>query len=174
MGYHRDSKQSAIAIKFLRWLENETGWQIQHRDSALGEHRFRGANGQIFLLDGFVRRHHHGLPDVAIEFLGNLEIKLSIKFKCIGCAWHGHDCCYEPDEICLNGKTAALNLEMVESRRRELVANGLTVYMVWECHVLEEMSQNPEMMDFMDTVLCWSPLLPRDGFFGYSRPLDII
>lgn len=69
-GYHRDSKQSAIAIKFLRWLEHETGWQIQHRDSALGEHRVRSANGQLFLLDGFVRRRHLGKPDVAIEFLG--------------------------------------------------------------------------------------------------------
>jgi G:T-mismatch repair DNA endonuclease (very short patch repair protein) len=88
-------------------------------------------------------------------------------FICLGCAWHGHDCYYEPDEVCLNGKRAALNLEMVETRRQELEANGLNVYMLWECQVREEMSQNPEMADYMESIHCWSPIVPRDGFHGY-------
>jgi hypothetical protein len=74
-GYHHDSNQSAIALKFMRWLEHQNGWQIQTKNSAEGEHKVRFANGQQIKLDGYVQTPRG--RDIAIEFLG--------------CAWHGHD-----------------------------------------------------------------------------------
>jgi len=59
----------------MRWLEHSKGWDIQHRNSARGEHRLRLANGKLIRLDGYVRRQAPA-KDIAIEFLG--------------CAWHGH------------------------------------------------------------------------------------
>nr|CAD2170603.1 unnamed protein product [Meloidogyne enterolobii] len=40
-GYHRDSNQSAIALKFLRWLSHKTGLQVQHQESPEGEKRVK-------------------------------------------------------------------------------------------------------------------------------------
>jgi hypothetical protein len=75
LGYHHDSNQSAIALKFMRWLEYQNGWQIQTRNSAEGEHKVRLPNGQQLKLDGYVQTPQG--RNIAIEFLG--------------CAWHGHD-----------------------------------------------------------------------------------
>lgn len=74
LGYHQESNQSPIALKFLRWLARETGWQIQTRDSPRGEQRVwlqgRGDSCRPISLDGYVA-----------------DKKLAIEF--LGCAWHG-------------------------------------------------------------------------------------
>lgn len=75
LGYHKDSNQSAIAIKYMKWLSHELGVEVQHRDSPEGEFRLRLSNGEPLILDGYVRRMPEE-EDLAIEFLG--------------CAWHGH------------------------------------------------------------------------------------
>ena len=71
-GYYKDTNQSLIAIKVLRWIEHKTGLQIQTRQSAEGEYRLRVSDGSLLRLDGFIKE-----KNIAIEFLG--------------CAWHGHE-----------------------------------------------------------------------------------
>jgi len=75
-GYHRDSNQSTIALKFIKWLEHKTGLHIQHQECAEGEHRVFASNGSVLRLDGYIKGNNGG-NDIAIEFLG--------------CAWHGHE-----------------------------------------------------------------------------------
>jgi len=75
-GYHKDSNQSTIALKFIKWLEHRTGLQIQHQGSSEGEYRVFASNGSVLRLDGYIKGNNGG-TDIAIEFLG--------------CAWHGHE-----------------------------------------------------------------------------------
>jgi len=75
-GYHKDTNQSAIALKYLRWLSEKTGLLVQHRESPEGEKRVRVSDRSLLRLDGYIKSTHGGW-DQAIEFLG--------------CAWHGHE-----------------------------------------------------------------------------------
>nr|CAD2207804.1 unnamed protein product [Meloidogyne enterolobii] len=149
-GYHRETNQSAIALKFLRWLSHKTGLQVQHQESPEGEKRVRVSDGSILRLDGYIK--NIGGVDQAIEFLG--------------CAWHGHECLYRPHEVCLNGKTALYNKDKLYERVRLLNEEGIWTTAVWECEVREELAGDPEMSLFFDTLPDIGPLYPRDAFHG--------
>lgn len=63
-GYSRLDRQSAIALKYLKWLQLRRYPKIRHRDSARGEKRLR-VNDHTYKLDGYVRRQN-----LCIEFNG--------------------------------------------------------------------------------------------------------
>uniref|UniRef100_A0A1I8B827 DNA-directed DNA polymerase n=1 Tax=Meloidogyne hapla TaxID=6305 RepID=A0A1I8B827_MELHA len=150
-GYHRDTNQSAIALKFLKWLSHRTGVHIQHKESSEGEHRIIVSNGSVLRLDGFIKGNN-GRHDIAIEFLG--------------CAWHGHKCLYRPHEICLNGKTAMYNRDKLIERLRLLKAEGIIPIFVWECDVNKTLEEDSEMSLFFNALPDIGPLFPRDAFHG--------
>nr|CAD2205759.1 unnamed protein product [Meloidogyne enterolobii] len=147
--YHRDSNQSAIALKYMQWLEHETGSQVQHQNSAMGEFRLRLSNGELLRLDGYVRRSPDD-EDIAIEFLG--------------CAWHGHKCLYKPNDICLNGKTALYNRDKMKERRRLIQEAGMRPLMVWECTIRKQLEEKEDMAFFFNELPDIGPLFPRDAF----------
>jgi hypothetical protein len=77
-GYNAAQKQSVIALKYMRLLEEEKGWRIRTREWAVGE----ASVGDTGLrLDGLVERvRRRGkwkrpLHPIAVEFMG--------------CYWHG-------------------------------------------------------------------------------------
>nr|CAD2191442.1 unnamed protein product [Meloidogyne enterolobii] len=158
-GYHRDTNQSAIALKFLHWLSHKTGLIIQHQGSPEGEKRVLVSDGSLLRLDGYIKSRRGGW-DQAIEFLG--------------CAWHGHDCLYQPHEICLNGKTALYNNDKLNERIQLLKEIGIWTIIIWECEVLEELEEDDEMTLFFDTLPDIGPLFPRDAFHGgRTGPLSL-
>uniref|UniRef100_A0A914P579 DNA-directed DNA polymerase n=1 Tax=Meloidogyne incognita TaxID=6306 RepID=A0A914P579_MELIC len=146
-GYHKDTNQSLIAIKVIRWIEHETGLQIQNQQSAEGEYRLRVSDGSLLRLDGFIKE-----KNIAIEFLG--------------CAWHGHDCLYRPHEICLNGKTALYNQDKLNERIKLLEEQDIKTKIIWECNVYKKLEIDPEMKLFFDALPDIGPLFPRDSFHG--------
>nr|CAD2193113.1 unnamed protein product [Meloidogyne enterolobii] len=150
-GYHKDTNQSAIALKYLHWLSHKTELQIQHQQSPEGEKRVRVSDGSLLRLDGYIKSTHGGW-DQAIEFLG--------------CAWHGHECLYRPHEVCLNGKTALYNKDKLDERIRLLKEAGIWTIAVWECEVMKDLEECPEMSLFFDTLPDVGPLYPRDAFHG--------
>jgi hypothetical protein len=145
-GYQRKSRQSVKALKFLKWMAFRYEMRIQHRDSPGGEKRYRQ-----YLLDGYVQRE----PE---------ERDLCIEFN--GCAWHGHECLYtEPDTLCPNGKTAAMN-RFNNDIRRKAIEQEMDYEVHWECEVDEQLRRDEEMRRFFDRQLDIGPLVPRDAFFG--------
>nr|CAD2176394.1 unnamed protein product [Meloidogyne enterolobii] len=158
-GYHKDTNQSAIALKYLRWLSHKTDLQIQHRESPEGEKRVRVSDRSLLRLDGYIKSTHGGW-DQAIEFLG--------------CAWHGHECLYRPHEICLNGKTSLYNKDKLDERIRLLKEAGIWTIPVWECEVMKDLEECPEMSQFFDKLPDIGPLYPRDAFHGgRTGPLSL-
>uniref|UniRef100_A0A914M031 DNA-directed DNA polymerase n=1 Tax=Meloidogyne incognita TaxID=6306 RepID=A0A914M031_MELIC len=158
-GYHRDSNQSTIALKFIKWLEHKTGLHIQHQECAEGEHRVFASNGSVLRLDGYIKGNNGG-NDIAIEFLG--------------CAWHGHECLYRQHELCLNGKTALYNKDKLEERINLLKEEGICTYTFWECEANKALEDDPRMALFFAQLSDSGPLFPRDSFHGgRTGPLSL-
>ncbi len=88
---------------------------------------------------------------------------LRLRTLCSGCAWHGCPCTYDDDDICPNGKTAALNREEYEMRRAE-IEKVMDVSVVWECEVDEMLSRNEEMRHFYEQCHDTGPLNPKDAY----------
>ena len=72
-----------------------------------------------------------------------------------------------PEEICLNGKTASYNYEMTMEKCRLLEANGFEVRKWWECEVEALLKENSEMQSFFATIEDNSTFLRlREAFYG--------
>jgi hypothetical protein len=65
-GYNKMDRQSAIALKYLKWRAFSDSLHIQHRDSPQGEARLKVGH-KTYKLDGLV----HGSTPYCIEFNGN-------------------------------------------------------------------------------------------------------
>jgi hypothetical protein len=145
-GYSKMTRQSVKALKFLKWVAHSHHTNIRHRDSG-GEKYFRG-----YHLDGYVKAPEgSGCRDLCIEYNG--------------CAWHGHECLYEEEDICPNGKTAALNRAEYEKRRAQ-ISEEMDYVVYWECEVDAEMKRNAAMREYCDSLRDTGPLNPKDAYFG--------
>jgi hypothetical protein len=144
-GYAKMTRQSGKALKFLKWLAHSQGVDIQHRDSAGGEKRYRN-----FSLDGYVRGRG-GCRDTCIEFNG--------------CAWHGHKCLFDDDDLCPNGKTAAKNREELQQRRAQ-IEEEMDYMEFWECEVDRELRERQDMRDYFESLQDTGPLNPKDAYMG--------
>ena len=81
----------------------------------------------------------------------------------------GHQCLYKdnPDELCLNGKTAAFNYESTMDRCRVIESQGFEVRQWWECEVEAMLKSDPEMRAFFAEIEDNSTLINlRDTFHG--------
>ena len=158
----------------MKWYAHENNVEIQTCESVEGEHPiYVPETDQTFKVDGFIPKEKSGWEkDVAVEFLGlmlNTNFYL-IRKNCwwkIGCCWHGHDCLYEPNELCKNGKTAEWNNEWTEERCRLISAQGLEVRKFWECEVEGMLKENDEMRKFYSSLDDTSVVIKlRDAFTG--------
>ncbi len=71
-GYRREQKQSAVAIKWMKWLEQSEGWRIKHKLTG-GEEKVPGTN---FRVDGFIDRSATNQRPLALEFHGLVYLHL--------------------------------------------------------------------------------------------------
>jgi hypothetical protein len=100
-GYERHDKASDIAIKLMEWRAKQWNLKIQHAGNDR-EHQITIA-GVKYKVDGYIAKMRH-----AIEFLG--------------CHYHSHPQCCNPDVISPNGKlhreNYALTMERIEKLRQ--------------------------------------------------------
>ena len=165
-GYRKNDKQSIIAIKWLKWLSEQNGLDIQHAKNG-GEvcllvvciicvnvrifvQVHIRVNGHNYKVDGRSRTD----PEHIYEFYG--------------CAFHGCPVCYKDSnrKLPLSDITASEALRNTREREQALEAAGYVITAVWEHEVKQELKENPEMKQFFDDVPIRDPMDPRQAFFG--------
>ncbi|KAK0408160.1 hypothetical protein QR680_003807 [Steinernema hermaphroditum] len=135
LGYYARQRQSRIALLFLKWLQKETGMDIQAKLSSQGEKMIDISPGSTFYVDGFVDR--------------NVEGKRPIIIEVDGC--HGHGCltCYpNQQERAVNGKTHNANRTATEIRKKKLQQAGYKVITYRTCEIEKWLRTNRSMRTF--------------------------
>jgi hypothetical protein len=146
-----NDKQSELALRYFKHLEETMGVEIQTSTSPNGEYKVPGTN---FSLDGYVKRND-GRPCLGLEFHG--------------CVWHAcHRCIPNDDEMLPSGKTAGKVREEHNKRMRILKNIGnLNILEFWECDVMREIESNIILKKKIANYLITTPWLRvRDGFVG--------
>jgi G:T-mismatch repair DNA endonuclease (very short patch repair protein) len=141
-GYNRNRHQSVKALKWLNWVEQETGHSLQHRDSG-GEAKVAGR-----FVDGF-----HEETDHVYEFHG--------------CMFHGCLQCFKPDTVhpFRDMPMQDINAETLQADQ-ELKDAGYHVTTMWEHEYDSRLKTDPEFAEFCRTVRVMEPLNPRSAFYG--------
>jgi len=145
-GYERHDKASDIAIKLMEWRAKQWNTKIHHAGNGR-EHQIT-IDGAKYKVDGYIAEEQR-----AIEFLG--------------CHYHSHPPCCNPDTISPNGKlhreNYALTMERIE-KLRQLGGVSVDIGMFfkvfinlkifdsieWECDVMRELQKDPLMRKFFD------------------------
>jgi hypothetical protein len=105
-GYERHDRASDIAIKLLEWRAKQLGVEIRHAGNGR-EHQIE-IEGVKYKVDGYIKEHNH-----AIEFLG--------------CHYHSHPECTNPDDVAPNGKLNSLNYNDTMERIEKIRSDGVNV-----------------------------------------------
>ncbi|KAH7691353.1 hypothetical protein AAVH_40133, partial [Aphelenchoides avenae] len=170
-GYGRHDRQSAVALKYLKWFEWAHGVNMQYSNSDNGE---KGVHTKIGWkkLDGYIEPKAWDSPgfkrcNVAAcpycELLPEQEV--AIEFN--GCAYHGCPFkCFPNDTKLPTGKMSSEQLEISQNRIDAIRQEGYFVVEVWECQLKEELKKNKQMRDFFEHCFDTGHIDPRDGFYG--------
>nr|CAD2194134.1 unnamed protein product [Meloidogyne enterolobii] len=142
-GYDNVDNQSRLALKFMKWYEEEHGVKIQTAHSDGGEKKVGN-----YKLDGWIEEE-------------NLGIEVN------GCVWHGCERCYpEENSVLPNGLTAGKQREK-DARRLEFIKNqGINVQVFWECEIRTMLDKDREMRSSFKKYLDDGPIDLRACFFG--------
>ena len=88
-------------------------------------------------------------------------------YEFMGCLWHGCSRCYLHNTMNPVNDTSMKDLLEGTNRRIEWFKKlGFRVEVKWECDFKRELTANPEMKAFIDTLKFDTLLEPHDGFFG--------
>lgn len=145
-GTKRYQKQSAIAIKWLKWMEKKDKCEIQHV--------FHKGEKKIlqYRVDGFCKD-----TNKVYEFYG--------------CYWHGcPKCC--PNNNSGPGTFETTNDAYKHCLdRSDIVRNeGYELEEIWECDYEEQLRKDKEMKYFIDQLADpdprTGPLIPQEAFYG--------
>ena len=124
------------------WVHHQTGDRILHALNG-GEQRIDGN-----YVDGY-----------------NPE-KTTI-YEFMGCLWHGCSRCYLHNTMNPVNDTSMEDLLEGTIRKVEHFKNlGFQVEVKWECEFKQELTTNPEMKSFVESLKFDTPLEPRHAFFG--------
>jgi hypothetical protein len=105
-GYERHDRASDIAIKLLEWRSKQWGLEIQHAGNGR-EYQF-AIEGKKYKVDGYIKDQNR-----AIEFLG--------------CHYHSHPECTNPDDMAPNGKLNSINYNETMERIETIRSHGVNV-----------------------------------------------
>nr|CAD2190111.1 unnamed protein product [Meloidogyne enterolobii] len=150
-GYDNVDNQSRLALKFMKWYEEEHGVKIQSAHSDGGEKKV----GK-YKLDGWIEEEQLGI-----------EVN--------GCVWHGCERCYpEENTVLPNGLTAAKQREK-DTRRMEFIkSQGVNLQVFWECEIRSMLEKDREMRSSFKKYLDDGPIDLRACFFGgRTGPLQL-
>ncbi|KAL3080622.1 hypothetical protein niasHS_005140 [Heterodera schachtii] len=150
LGYEKRGKQSTIARKYLKWRAEEemrdNGWTLRFIESPGGEYKYGN-----YSLDGMMER-----PGMA----KNLAIEVN------GCYWHACPNCFPDDEAIVGGGETAGAIRARDAKRVKQIARDFEVEIIWECHLMRMLEEDPAMKAFFDNTPDSGPIEFRDAFFG--------
>jgi hypothetical protein len=143
-GYRHGEKQSIMAYQWMSYLANKTKINIQHGRN-LGEKQIGP-----YKVDGYYERDDE---EVVLEFHG--------------CFWHGCPKCFSKKTMNPVTDTTMDELYSRTMEKKDFIEKqGFKYECKWECDFKQELKQNDEMKDYIQTLELVSPLEPRDAFFG--------
>ncbi|KAL3084252.1 hypothetical protein niasHS_009740 [Heterodera schachtii] len=147
LGYEKRGKQSTIARKYLKWRAEEemrdNGWTLHFIESPGGEYKYGN-----YSLDGMMERPGMA-KNLAIEVTGNLiDLKKSI------------------NEAIVSGGETAGAIRARDAKRVKQIARDFEVEIIWECHLMRMLEEDPAMKAFFDNTPDSGPIEFRDVFFG--------
>ncbi|KAH7693108.1 hypothetical protein AAVH_39862, partial [Aphelenchoides avenae] len=132
-GYGRFDRQSASALKYLKWFAWAHGVDVRHCDSEKGEKKV-----VHYKLDGYVTPKAWDSTDFKKCNVDNCpycvnkpEGNVAIEYN--GCAYHGCPWCYKNDTKLPTGKMSSEQLDITYKRIEYIESKGFTVIPVWEC-----------------------------------------
>ncbi|KAL3080203.1 hypothetical protein niasHT_035723 [Heterodera trifolii] len=150
LGYEKRGKQSTIARKYLKWRAEEemrdNGWTLRFIESPGGEYKYGN-----YSLDGMMER-----PGMA----KNLAIEVQ------GCYWHACPNCFPDEEAIVGGGETAGAIRARDAKRIKQIARDFEVEIIWECHLMRMLEEDPAMKAFFDNTPDTGPIEFRDAFFG--------
>ncbi|KAL3068854.1 hypothetical protein niasHT_032979 [Heterodera trifolii] len=150
LGYEKRGKQSTIARKYLKWRAEEemrdNGWTLRFIESPGGEYKYGN-----YSLDGMMER-----PGMA----KNLAIEVN------GCYWHACPNCFPDQEAIVGGGETAGAIRARDAKRVKQIARDFEVEIIWECHLMRMLEEDPAMKAFFDNTPDSGPIEFRDAFFG--------
>ncbi|KAL3089249.1 hypothetical protein niasHS_006970 [Heterodera schachtii] len=150
LGYEKRGKQSTIARKYLKWRAEEevrdNGWTLRFIESPGGEYKYGN-----YSLDGMMER-----PGMA----KNLAIEVQ------GCYWHACPNCFPAEEAIVGGGETAGAIRARDAKRIKQIARDFEVEIIWECHLMRMLEEDPAMKAFFDNTPDSGPIEFRDAFFG--------
>ncbi|KAL3071424.1 hypothetical protein niasHS_016708 [Heterodera schachtii] len=150
LGYEKRGKQSTIARKYLKWRAEEemrdNGWTLRFIESPGGEYKYGN-----YSLDGMMER-----PGMA----KNLAIEVQ------GCYWHACPNCFPDEEAIVGGGETAGAVRARDAKRNKQIARDFEVEIIWECHLMRMLEEDPAMKAFFDNTPDSGPIEFRDAFFG--------
>jgi len=137
-GYRAKDKQSALAVRWLQWMEISKHINIQHayngREATIGPYKVDGLHGHTI-------------------------------YEFYGCFWHGCPQCIKKRSTLTADQltTAREAYDRTLERRQFLQEAGYSLMEKWECDLKKEIEENDKMKDFFACVKLLEPLNPREG-----------
>jgi G:T-mismatch repair DNA endonuclease (very short patch repair protein) len=124
-GYEKWDKSSDKSLKLMNWISKKRQINVQH-----------AGNGREFKIsqykvDGYIQKENK-----VLEFLG--------------CYYHSHPDCVEPDDRAPNGKPNSINYDDTMKRLKDIKEMGYTVEVFWECEVDKHLKENEVMYVFFN------------------------
>lgn len=136
--YHPCDNQSAVAIKWLKWVSETEKIDIRHKlnggEIKIGNYKVDGQSG-----------------NTVYEFHG--------------CYWHGCPMCMKKRTLLTADRilTAKEAYEKTMYKAASLNAMGYDVIEIWECEFKKMLMRDRDMKAFIDAIDIVQPLNPRDG-----------
>jgi len=137
-GYNRNDKQSATALKWIKWISLKNNIQIRHAKNGgevfVGPYKVDGISGQII-------------------------------FEFNGCYYHGCKKCFKnrSQQVAGLDLTADDAFARTLNRKRFLESKGYTVVEIWGCELEQNLKNDQEMAIFFKQCSINDPLDPREG-----------
>ena len=78
---------------------------------------------------------------------------------------HGCRTCYVEDDVFMN-KTIQMRQFESEERIKAIESKGIEVQIVWEHEIREQVSKDKELRLKFQHMIDYSPIDPRDGYYG--------
>ena len=141
-GYQPARKYSVMALQWSAWVHHQTGDRILH-----------ALNGGEQQIDG--------------NYVDGYKPEKRTIYEFMGCLWHGCSRCYLHNTMNPVNDTSMEDLLEGTIRKVERFKNlGFQVEVKWECEFKQELTTNPEMKSFVESLKFDTSLEPRHAFFG--------
>jgi len=137
-GYHPGDNQSAMALKWLKWICKTEKINIRHKlnggEVKVGKYKVDGIDGKTI-------------------------------YEFHGCYWHGCPKCMKNRNHQTADKylTAKEAYEKTVARKTALESKGYNVIDMWECQFKHQIQCNADLKKFVTEVEIVEPLNPRNG-----------